>query len=135
MMIDIASTLSYEEFDEVKDCTTSFAMWNKLKDIYGGDDNVRRAKVESLRGQFDHMRMREDENISNYSERIKKSVSTTIVVGWTIDDVIVVNKVLRTLLPIYAIRVLAIQEMRSNLDNEITLEALVGRLNSLELVW
>ena len=53
MMIDIASSLSYEEFDDVKDCKTAFEMWNKLKDIYGGDDNVRRAKEESLRGQFD----------------------------------------------------------------------------------
>ena len=23
-------------------------MWNKMKEIYGGDDNVRRAKAESL---------------------------------------------------------------------------------------
>ena len=52
MMIDIASALSYDEFDDVKDCKTAFEMWNKLKDIYGGDDNVKRAKVEILRGQF-----------------------------------------------------------------------------------
>ena len=50
MMIDIASTLSYEEFDDIKDYKTTFKMWNKLKDIYGGDDNVRRAKAERLRG-------------------------------------------------------------------------------------
>ena len=50
MMIDIASALSYAEFDEVKDYKTSFKMCNKLKDIYGGDDNVKRAKVECLRG-------------------------------------------------------------------------------------
>ena len=56
MMIDIASALSYEEFDEIKDCTTANAMWKKLKEIYGGDDNVRRAKAESLRGQFDQMK-------------------------------------------------------------------------------
>ena len=66
MMIDIASALSYEEFDDVKDCETAFQMWNKLKNIYGGDDNVRRAKEESLRGQFDQMKMREDENIAKY---------------------------------------------------------------------
>ena len=53
MMIDISSTLNYVEFDEVKSCTTTYDMWIKLKDIYGGDDNVRRAKAESLRGQFD----------------------------------------------------------------------------------
>ena len=47
MMIDIVSTLSYEEFDDINDCKTAFAMWNKLRDIYGGDENVRRAKEES----------------------------------------------------------------------------------------
>ena len=49
-MIDIASTLSYAKFDEIKDCKTIFDMWNKLKEIYGGNDNVNRAKDESLRG-------------------------------------------------------------------------------------
>ena len=49
MMIDIASTLSYDKFDASKDCKTMFSMWNKLKDIYGGDENVRRAKEENLR--------------------------------------------------------------------------------------
>ena len=46
MMIDIASALNYVEFDEIKDCATTHEMWNKLKDIYGVNDNVRRAKVE-----------------------------------------------------------------------------------------
>ena len=50
MMIDITFSLSYEEFDEIKDYENAHAMWNKLKEIYGGDDNVRRAKEESLRG-------------------------------------------------------------------------------------
>jgi hypothetical protein len=75
MLIDIASTLSYAKFDEVKDNKTTHAMWTKLKDIYGRDDNVRRAKVESLRGKFDQMKMREDEKIAKYVERIKESVS------------------------------------------------------------
>ena len=50
MMIDIASALSYVEFDEVKDYKTAFEMWKKLKDIYGRDENVKRAKPKSLRG-------------------------------------------------------------------------------------
>ena len=43
--IDIASALSYVEFDEVKDYKSTHAMWTKLKDIYGGDENVRREKA------------------------------------------------------------------------------------------
>ena len=50
MMIDIASALSYDEFDEIKDCKIAFDMWNKMKDIYGGDDNVRSAKGEICKG-------------------------------------------------------------------------------------
>ena len=49
MIIDIASTLNYTKFDEVSDCGTSYEIWILMKAIYGGDDNVRRAKVESLR--------------------------------------------------------------------------------------
>ena len=112
MMIDIASTLSYVEFDEIKDCKSTYTMWNKLKEIYGGDDNVKRAKAESLRGQFDQMKKREDENIAKYFERIKASVSAIRAFGGIIDDKIVFSKVLRTLLPIYVIRVSSIQEAR-----------------------
>ena len=43
MMIDIASTLSYVAFDEVKDYTTTHAMWIKLKKINRGDENLRRS--------------------------------------------------------------------------------------------
>ena len=50
MMIDIASALSYEEFDEIKDYKSTNAIWKKLREIYGGDANVRRAKAENLRG-------------------------------------------------------------------------------------
>ena len=32
MMIDITLALSYEEFDEIKDCKNSYEMWNKLKE-------------------------------------------------------------------------------------------------------
>ena len=44
MMIDITSTLNYVEFDDVKDCATTFEMWNKLKDISGRVKNVKKAK-------------------------------------------------------------------------------------------
>ena len=112
MMIDIASTLSYVEFDEVKDCKTAHTMWTKLKDIYGGDDNVRRAKVESLRGWFDQLRMIEDENVAKYVERIEAGVSAIRASRREIKEETVVSKILRTLIPIYAIRVSSIQEKR-----------------------
>ena len=100
MMIDIASALSYEEFDKIKDCKNTYEMWNKLQEIYGGDDNVRREKAKNLRGKFDQMKMREDENIAKYVERIKASVSEIRASGGEIKEEIVVTKILRTFLPI-----------------------------------
>ena len=91
MMVDIASSLNYVEFDEVKDCQTAHEMWTKLKDIYGGDDNVRRAKLDSVRAQFDQMKMGEDENIAKYVEGIKASVSTIKVYGGDIKDETIVR--------------------------------------------
>ena len=125
MMIDSASTLSYDEFDDVQDYKTAFEMWNKLKDIYGGDDNVRRAKAESLRGKFDQIKMREDENIAKYVERVKARISVIKAFGGDIKEETIVSKVLRTLLHIYAIRVFAIQERRCQANHKINLEAIV----------
>ena len=50
MLIDIASSLNYVEYNEVKYCTTTSEMWKKMKNIYGGDDNVKRAKEKILWG-------------------------------------------------------------------------------------
>lgn len=98
MMIGIASSLNYFEFDEVKKCATTHEMWNKMKTIYGGDDNVRRAKEESLRGHFYQMKMGEDENITKYSERIKESVIIIRSLGEIIYDLIIDIKLCRSIL-------------------------------------
>ena len=133
MMIDIASALSYEEFDEIKDCENSFEMCNKLKEIYGGDDNLRRSKTKCVRGQFDQMRIREDENIAKYVERVKANVNAIKASRGEIKDETVVSKVLKTLLPIYSIRVSAIQERMCETNHKIALDALMGRLTAFEL--
>ena len=133
MMIDIAFALSYEEFDKIKDSNTTHAMWIKLKENYGGDENVRKYKAESLRGQFDQMRMREDENIAKYVERIKASVSAIRASRGEIKEEIVISKVLKTLLLVYAIRVSSIQERRCEENHKINMDAIVGRLTAFEL--
>ena len=72
MMIDIASALNYAKFDEVKSYTTTYDMWIKMKAIYRVDENVRRVKVKIIRGQFDQMKMREDENSPNKLSELKQ---------------------------------------------------------------
>ena len=54
-MLEIASALSYAKFDDIKGLYIAKKMWDALKTIYGGDKNVQRAKLESLRGKFDEI--------------------------------------------------------------------------------
>ena len=51
------------------------------------------------------MRMEEGENIMQYASRIKEVVSAIRSANGVLDDETINSKVLRTLLPIYAIRV------------------------------
>ena len=68
VMLEISSALSYAEYDDIKGCDTTCKMWKTLSTIYGGDDNVQRAKRESLRGNFDDMKMEEGENATQYGQ-------------------------------------------------------------------
>ena len=43
-MLEITSTLSYAEFDDIKGCASEKKMWDALHTIYGGDTNILKAK-------------------------------------------------------------------------------------------
>ena len=95
-MLDIAFFLSYPKFEDIKDCTIAKKMWDTLKTIYCGDTNVLRAKYESLRGNFDQMRMIEGETIAQYFGQVKEVVNSIRGANGKIDDDIFIKKVLRT---------------------------------------
>ena len=59
-MLEIASTLTYSEYEDIKMCDTAKLMWDTLASIYGGDTHVLRAKAKILRGKFDDMKMIEN---------------------------------------------------------------------------
>ena len=120
-MLEITSTLSYVKFDEIKGCHSANKIWDALHTIYGGDKIFLRAKAESLRGELDDMRMQEDENIAQYFSKIKDVVNAIRVATDKIGDDTVLSEVLRTLLPLYAIRVSTIQELRCMPGNDLTL--------------
>ena len=79
------------------------------------------------------MRMEEGENIAQYASKIKEVVSAIKSASSHLDDETILRKVLRALLPIYVIRVLAIQELRCVPGNKLSLEGLVRRLTVFEL--
>ena len=66
VMIEIASFLKNVKFDDVKYYFTTKYMRYILIHIDGGVLNLLRAKEKILRGQYDEMKMKENENIVQY---------------------------------------------------------------------
>jgi len=132
-MLEIALALSYVEYDDIKGCDTTHKMWEALSNIYGGDDNLKRAKRESLRGKFDDMNMEEGENVVQYVARVKEIVSVIRSLGGQLQEEIVSRKYLRDLIPIYAIRVSTIKELRCVPRNTLTFKGINERLTAFEL--
>lgn len=101
--------MSSSKYTYVHGLEIAFEVWEKLGLIYGSEKHVQRAKEESLRGKFDDMGMVDGENIAQYEQMSKEVVGGIKSVGGKVEEDTVVSKMLRTLLPQYAIRVSTIQ--------------------------
>ena len=55
---------------KVLSCKTAKEVWGKLENIYAGDSNVKEAKLQIYRENFEQLKMKEDENIDAYLQRV-----------------------------------------------------------------
>jgi hypothetical protein len=53
-------------FTKVSHCKCAKYIWDKHRNIYEGDSKVKAAKLQTYRGQFEQLNMKEDENIAAY---------------------------------------------------------------------
>ena len=65
--------------------------------VYVGESKVKRAKLQTLKAQFEGLKMKEEENICQYFERIDTIVNAVRGLGHNVLDDEVGDKVLRTL--------------------------------------
>jgi hypothetical protein len=47
-------------------CDSAKEIWDKIKNVYEGYDKFKWAKIQTYRGQFQHLKMKEDEDIVTY---------------------------------------------------------------------
>ena len=62
----ILSGLNEIVFVKVMHCETMKEIWDKLNNIYEGDDKVKGEKLQTYRGQFENLKMKDEENIAAY---------------------------------------------------------------------
>jgi hypothetical protein len=53
-------------FTKVSHCKSAKEIWDKLQNIYEGYSKVKETKLQTYRGQFEQLNIKEDENIAAY---------------------------------------------------------------------
>jgi len=57
-------------------CKSTKEIWDKLKFIYEGYGKVIQDKLQTYRGQFESPKMKEEENIAKYLQRVDAIVNS-----------------------------------------------------------
>jgi hypothetical protein len=79
-------------FTKVAHCKSAKDIWDKLQNIYEGDSKVKAVKIQTYRGQFEQLKMKEDENIASYFLRVDEAVNAIIGLGEEIKESVIFQK-------------------------------------------
>ena len=127
----ILSGLVESVFVKVMHCESAKEIWDKLKNIYEGDEKVKGAKLQTYRAEFEHLKMKEEENIAAYFLRVDEVVNNMRGLGEKIEGSVIVQKILRSLPMRFDSKISAIEE-RSDLDT-MTVDELHAILIAYEM--
>jgi len=94
--------------------------------MYAGDSKVNETMLQIFMEKFEQLKMKEDEDIVAYFQRVDETTNTLEGLGELVETKIVVRKILRTLPTRFNPKV-SILEDRSNLTN-VSIDELHGIL-------
>jgi hypothetical protein len=123
--------LSDMVFTKVAHCKSAKEIWDKLRNIYEGDSKVKATKLQTYRGQFEQLKMKEDEDITAYFLRVDETMNAIIGLGEEIEESVIVQKVLRSLPMRFNPKISTLEE---RLDlNSISMDELHGIFTTYEM--
>jgi hypothetical protein len=123
--------LAKTEFVQVMHLESAKEMWDKLISSYEGNEKVKDAKLQTYRLQFEHLNMKEDETVGKYFLRVEEQVNAMIGLGEKIEDVALVQKILRSLPDRFNPKVSAIEEV--NDLKALSIDQLLETVTSYEM--
>ncbi|CAM8978183.1 unnamed protein product [Rhodiola kirilowii] len=85
-------------FEKISEAETSHKAWTILENAYKGNERVMRMRLQTLRGDFESLRMTDSESMSTYCDRVQPVVNNLNLNGEALEEQRVVEKVLRSLL-------------------------------------
>jgi hypothetical protein len=118
-------------FTKVAHCKYTKHIWDKIQNIYEGDTKVKAAKLQTYRGQFKQLKMKEDENIAAYFLRVDETVNAIIVLEEEIEEFVIIHKVLRSLPMRFNPKISTLEEILGL--NSISMDELHGIFTAYEM--
>jgi hypothetical protein len=118
-------------FTKVAHCKSAKEIWDKLRNIYEGNSKVKATKLQTYKGRFEQLKMKEDENIAAYFLRVDKTVNAIFGLGEEIKESVIVQKVLISLPMRFDPKISTLEE-RADL-NTISMDELHGMFTAYEM--
>eukprot|EP00253_Pinus_taeda_P020095 PITA_20095 len=127
----LLGSLTQSEFMKIVHFKSAKEIWDKIILSYEGDEQVKREKLQTLRIWYENLKMHSNESIANYFLRMDEIVNCMRDLGEEFKEVVLVEKVLRSLSAKFDSKVSAIEE-KENLQ-KITMSQLHEILTAFEM--
>ncbi|XP_010268935.1 PREDICTED: uncharacterized protein LOC104605744 [Nelumbo nucifera] len=105
---------------------TSKHIWDSMKKKYQGSARAKRQQLQALRSEFDTLRMKSGELVTNYFSRTMAIINKMWIHGNKTEDVTIVEKILRSMTPKFNFVVCSIEE--SHDIDELSIDELQSSL-------
>ncbi|XP_074556816.1 uncharacterized protein LOC141812704 [Curcuma longa] len=89
---------------------TAKDIWDSMKKKYQGTTRAKRQQLQALRSEFEMLRMKSGESVSEYFSRTMTIVNKMRILGDKTEDVLIIEKILRSMTPKFNFVVCAIEE-------------------------
>jgi len=123
--------LNDDDIARIIHCKSAYEIWTHLVATHEGTSQVKRAKIDLLRSQYENFTMHENDTIDGMATKFTKITNGLASLGDAIDNDQKVRKVIRALPLSWEVKTTTLKEL--NDKEEMKLIGFIGNLKTHEI--